>query len=383
MTRVLDAFTLGWDGSSLGRGRLCGDIDATIAREAETYPEAVGPVSIVNIGQGGSTSADVLARAPRMVNLRPKFIVCEPCAINSCVDFGSGPAVSRPQHIQNMKDIVALYRAGIPGVDITFMTMSTISAEIAALRPNYDDYSDDERATAALLGVRMLDNKAGWPNPLPIVRTYGGGWAGLDAGFLDWDAATTWNPADKSADVTLSGGNLVMTSAVTHRAARAITGRSAGKYHFDAVCSGSVGWSVGVGKATAGLGTYVGGDADSYSYYYTGDYRNSGSSSGAPPAYGAGDRIGVDVDLGAHKVWFSKNGVAVNGDPIAGTGGMTISAGTYYPMVSLGAGGFVTANFTQTPGDGLHPVKKGAVDTYLKPGLTTLIRSLMAGHFGL
>lgn len=381
MTRVRDIATFGWDGSSLSRGRLCADIDAIMARELATYPEAIGPVSLVNIGQGGSTSADVLARAPRMAALRPKFIVCEPCAVNSCVDLGSGPAVPRPQHIQNMKDIVAIYRGGNPDVDITFMTMSTISAEIVGFRPHYDDYTADEIATAALLGVRLLNNKAGWPNPMPIAWTYGGGWPQLDAGFADWDAGATWNPADKNAAVTLSGGNRVMTSNVTHRAVRATTGRSAGKFSFGMVCSGAVGWSIGLGKATSSLATYVGGDADSYSYYYAGDYRNAGSSSGSPAAYGAGDRIDVDVDLGAHKVWFRKNGVYQNGDALAGTGGLTIAAGTYYPMVSVGDGGVATANFTLTPGDGLHVARPLARDTYLKPNLKAYFRARLAEHF--
>lgn len=70
--------------------------------------------------------------------------------------------------------------------------------------------------------------------------------------------------------------------------------------------------------------------------------------SGEP--YGAGDVIGVAADLDAGLVFFSRNGVWMNGaDPSSGSGGVAVAVapgtGTYYPAVGLSEGDAVTAAF--------------------------------------
>lgn len=48
-------------------------------------------------------------------------------------------------------------------------------------------------------------------------------------------------------------------------------------------------------------------------------------------SFGIGDRIGIAIDMTAMKIWFSKNGAWITGDPAAGTGETaSVVAGTYY-----------------------------------------------------
>ena len=52
--------------------------------------------------------------------------------------------------------------------------------------------------------------------------------------------------------------------------------------------------------------------------------------------YAPGDRIGVAMDTATGKVWYSKNGTWISGDPGAGTGQTsTVSAGTYYFVAGI------------------------------------------------
>lgn len=52
-------------------------------------------------------------------------------------------------------------------------------------------------------------------------------------------------------------------------------------------------------------------------------YKNGGdSASGAP--FEAGDRVGIAIDFGDERAWILVNGVGVDGDPVAGTGGTVI-----------------------------------------------------------
>lgn len=153
-----------------------------------------------------------------------------------------------------------------------------------------------------------------------------------------------WNPSDKSADIQLSGGNLVATkiNAVDVEAVRCNTALS-GKKYFEVVVDVSGGSGefilIGIANLTFPVSGGPGQDTDSYGYYQdTGEkYYNNVLS-----AYGAtyktnGDVIGVAVDTAAGKIWWSKNGTWQNsGDPGAGTGeAFSGISGTFYPCVSL------------------------------------------------
>lgn len=73
----------------------------------------------------------------------------------------------------------------------------------------------------------------------------------------------TWNPADKGANITLSGGNLTATtSAFAWDAVRTTISKSTGKWYFEmSITANNLGFS-GIGKSTATLASYLGSDAN-------------------------------------------------------------------------------------------------------------------------
>jgi hypothetical protein len=92
----------------------------------------------------------------------------------------------------------------------------------------------------------------------------------IPSGFSAWDtlagSATTWNPADKNAAITLSGGNLIAsaTSGGVYVAARATNSLSSGKAYYEFTWSAFTGifsssFSVtGLGASGASLSSNVG-----------------------------------------------------------------------------------------------------------------------------
>lgn len=95
----------------------------------------------------------------------------------------------------------------------------------------------------------------------------------IPSGFSAWDtsAGSTWNPSDKSANVTLSNGNLTATqssSAGTNSMVRGTSGKSTGNLYFEVsldYCNGAAndGWICGVANATQSLSNFVGSSTNS------------------------------------------------------------------------------------------------------------------------
>lgn len=166
-------FALALLGSSLTTGRLAADWVPTLQREIILQPEAKGPVRLYNRGHGSMDSAWGLTQAQAIADLGVSHVLFEGFAINDCVDFGAGPDQTRAQHIANIQGMVAIWRAANPDVDLTIQTMSSVSAAVAAGRPALADYYADELATGATLGIRTMDNYAGWPKPLDPALTNG------------------------------------------------------------------------------------------------------------------------------------------------------------------------------------------------------------------
>lgn len=153
-------------------------------------------------------------------------------------------------------------------------------------------------------------------------------------------AFATWNPMDAGGDMVLSNGNLTWSAPADSRPSpagqilRATTAKSSGKYYFEITFVSGTNMMFGVAKAGSFLGYRLGADADGYGYSAAlGSVANNNTtiaSGGASVA--ASDVVGIAIDLTASKLWFSKNNVwQFSGNPAAGTGGISIATGNYYP----------------------------------------------------
>jgi hypothetical protein len=175
----------------------------------------------------------------------------------------------------------------------------------------------------------------------------------MNLGFVGGSASSTgWathlalpNSADKDADVSLSEGDRRIATAgigsIRATTALPATGKVIFHCYFDTV--GVQNNVVGIAKATASLATAFGADADAYAYWIDhGSIRNNGSNvaTGASSAV-TGDVASILVDMDALKLYLAINGTwQFSANPNTGSGGVSISSGTYYPGWGFqGAGG--------------------------------------------
>lgn len=158
---------------------------------------------------------------------------------------------------------------------------------------------------------------------------------------------TTWNPADKGVDVTLSGGNLVAAPGYYTSSVRSVDGVSAGKWYWEVTVNVNATYVMaGIGTASAlvehgSLAVYPGANANGWGYY---GFDGSKYHGGAPAAFGpplvVGDVLGFALDMTAGTLTIYVNGVSYG---VAFSG----IAGTIYAMMGSGASASctVTANF--------------------------------------
>jgi len=167
-------------------------------------------------------------------------------------------------------------------------------------------------------------------------------------------STVTWNPSDKSADITLSNGNLTMTnSGAGHDGVRATVGKSSGKYYYEVVMVSNIGFGreiIGIADSGHSLTTFVGAGAAGYSWQVSSTlkWNNSVSAAyGVEAGPSAGDVIGVLLDLGAGTLSYTIRGVS-EGTAFSGL------SGTFYPMhsnlsVSVTTVRFKSSQWTYTP----------------------------------
>jgi hypothetical protein len=158
-------------------------------------------------------------------------------------------------------------------------------------------------------------------------------------------AVTTWNPADKNAEITLSGGNLIATrtggAGSTYTNVRATVAHSAGKKYFQckAIVSGASSelGSLALADASFELGWYFGASGVggiSFAHYLNGSwYESVGGGSGSGVSISTGEWGRCAVDFNAGNIWFG-NETAWIGDPAAGTDPVI----TFTPPLTLFAG---------------------------------------------
>lgn len=141
---------------------------------------------------------------------------------------------------------------------------------------------------------------------------------------------TTWNPADKSPDLTLSNSNLTATLTVgapTDENVRSIASLTSGKIYWEIICTNTVlsgSFFTGVSSAAFVLSGLLGATASSCAYasngFYTGrDDANQPLPGNLTvlPAYTTADVVCIAFDVNNKKIWFRKNGGNWNNDVIA------------------------------------------------------------------
>jgi hypothetical protein len=144
----------------------------------------------------------------------------------------------------------------------------------------------------------------------------------------------TWNAVNKSANTTLSNGNLNATSTVADwRAVLGTIGMSSGKWYWEITITGASYHLHGIAKQGANLESFIGIDANGWGYYgSSGTYHNSSYiNTGGFASYTTNDVIGVAFDADNGSLYFYKNGTVQNSGNAAYT---ALTSGPYFPAVS-------------------------------------------------
>jgi hypothetical protein len=155
----------------------------------------------------------------------------------------------------------------------------------------------------------------------------------------------TWNPSDKWANITLSGGNLTATTtAAAWDAVRTTISKSSGKHYFEmTITAGTTWWIIGIWNSSATLSFYLWSDANGWGYYTNWQKGNSWLVA-YWATYTIGDVIGIAMDMDAGQLTFYKNNVSQG---VAFTG-ITGSLFGMCSLLNIGAASSITANFGAT-----------------------------------
>jgi hypothetical protein len=169
---------------------------------------------------------------------------------------------------------------------------------------------------------------------------------------------TTWNPADKSANLTMSGGDLTatFTGFDGFSNVRAVASHSSGKFYHEMNFSvaGTLYAAPGIANGSLDLNSFIG-NTNGIAWLNGGQVYLNNSNVATVETWVAGDTLCIAVDTTAKLIWFRKNAGNWNNDvsanPATGTNGIDISgvSGPYFP--SGGANNVLdafTANFGAT-----------------------------------
>ncbi len=170
-------------------------------------------------------------------------------------------------------------------------------------------------------------------------------------------AATTWDPSHTAAAITLSNGNktgtTTSTGSLSTHSTNAYAGNSGYLLYFEVtattVLTAGNTWGVGICSTGSPTGSFPGGSAVAgMGFYQNGKTFVATALQSTYFTFVSGDVIGVAVDFGNEKIWFTKNGTTWNNDvignqnPATNTGGFRPAAwGT--PGTGNGANPFVTS----------------------------------------
>lgn len=192
----------------------------------------------------------------------------------------------------------------------------------------------------------------------------------------------TWNPSDKSADITLSESDMKATasSPTGFAGVRATLGRSSGKWYFEVqVYFPSGNGVVGIGNASETL-TYPGDSTDGYGYEADDGNKHHGTEEAYGDSY-TSIQIAVAVDLDNGKIWWGQSAEGGttwqnSGDPETGANpAYTGISGTFYPMVGINTDGeyaygrFSSADQSSSPPSGFSAWESGEYQESIAAGI--------------
>jgi hypothetical protein len=158
-------------------------------------------------------------------------------------------------------------------------------------------------------------------------------------------------------ELTLSNQDLTASGHWSMGLARASASHITGKWYFETridAMPGGVWWGQDIGVAVPEVMMHscdkVGLGAE---YNKTGTICSDISSfGGGATEYGAGDVVGVAMNLYTGRIYFAKNGVWANGDPTSGKAGAKLltvpGTGTFYPYISVSENDIMTVNFGES-----------------------------------
>lgn len=164
----------------------------------------------------------------------------------------------------------------------------------------------------------------------------------------------TWNPADKHADINLTGGDLTATSTTGSKGVRATIGKSSGKWYWEVMNNSGAENDIGIATASASLSTWLGADAQGVGYdSFDGKLYKNSSIVASYATYAQNDYIGFALDCDAGTIAIYKNGT------LQGTYSHGLS-GTIYPAMGgfastmSGIANFGASAFTYSPPGGFN-----------------------------
>lgn len=161
---------------------------------------------------------------------------------------------------------------------------------------------------------------------------------------------STWDPANKGADLTLSNGNLTVTSSGLHpESVRATTSLSTGVRVVRHVYNSGTTIFPGFVNSTFSIistVTVIGSEANGVAYSASnGIVSYNGATLATLATAAPGDLIDVAIDMANKAIWVRINSGNWNGsgtaNPATNTGGLSISAmtGPFFPAVTMPAQG--------------------------------------------
>lgn len=179
--------------------------------------------------------------------------------------------------------------------------------------------------------------------------------------------ATSLDPANKGANVSLSNGNLTGTATSSANSiTRSIASHTSGKYYCEVTIGTAANTAIGICNSAAALTEYITQLGTHSCGTFGTAYGGAGGTTTAP-ALTAGHVLGIAVDIGNAAMWikditaagnWNANGTA---NPATNVNGATFSCtGTVYVATTLGNNADnVTYNFGATAYTGTPPAGFG------------------------